>query len=61
MFKSSSKEVHSLMEDGIHDFMRYKYYLRALRYFGYFSGGNLKFHYLVEELNLLYMKAPRQY
>ena len=43
-FKSSSREFHSLMEDGIHDFVRYKFYLRALRYFCYFSGGNLKFY-----------------
>ena len=38
------------MEDGIHAFCEIQYYLRALRCFCYFSGGNLE-----EESNLVYM------
>ena len=43
-FKSSPRQFHSLMEEGIHDFCEILVILKGTDYFYYFSEGSLKFH-----------------
>ena len=60
-FKLTSREFHSLIADGIHDFCEILVRLRGTDMFLLFSMGNPKFHLLKEESNLVCKKAPYHY
>ena len=61
-YKSSLRQFHSLMEEGIHDFCETLVLLKGTDIFlFYFSEGNLKFHDLKKELNLVYIKVQHHY
>ena len=42
--KSSAREFHSLMDNGIQDFVKYLFDYKVQLYFKYFSKGNQKLH-----------------
>ena len=53
-FTSSSREFPSQMEDRIHTFCERNVLLKGTEIFCYYSGDNLIFHKLEDELNLVY-------
>ena len=60
-FKSSSREFHSLIDDKMENFCEILVRLEGTEIVLLFLMGNLKFHLLEEELNIVHMKAPCQY